>query len=137
MFVSRLGSTLNAIFGMNEQGKSEATSRSDPQGITLSDTQKLAVKNSKFFEAGASMSLLEQPGKMGHVFDQHAKPLAGLSRHILDGQSEAANHTVHFQGRQSTRVSLQAQHPDLDLSTRVHDVEFHRSPEMIENRRLM
>lgn len=122
---------------MNEQGKSEATSRSDPQGITLSDTQKLAVKNSKFFEAGASMSFLDQPGKMGHVFDQHAKPLAGLSRHILDGQSKAANHTVHFQGRQPTRVSLQAQHPDLDLSTRVHDVEFHRSPEMIEKRRLM
>ncbi|QUJ07708.1 hypothetical protein KCP70_10925 [Salmonella enterica subsp. enterica] len=49
---------------------------------------------------------------MGHVFDQHAKQLAGLSRHIPDGQSEAANHTVHFV-RQPTRVSLQAQHSDL------------------------
>ncbi|MGI3086314.1 hypothetical protein [Yersinia pseudotuberculosis] len=68
----------------------------------MSDAQKLAVNNSKFFEAGASMSLLDQPGKMGHVFDQYAKQLAGLLRHILDGQSEAANHTVHFQGRQQT-----------------------------------
>lgn len=102
MFVSRSGSTLNAIFGMNEQGKPEATSKSDPKGVTLSDAQKLAVKNSKFFEAGASMSLLDQPGKMGHVFDQHAKQLAGLLCHILDGQSEAANHAVHFQGRQQT-----------------------------------
>lgn len=102
MFVSRSGGTLNAIFGMDAQGKPEATAKSGPQGVALSAAQQQAVSNSKFFEAGASMSLLDRPGKMGDVFDQHARQLAGLLRHMLEGQGEAAGRTVYFQGREQT-----------------------------------
>ncbi|UXP26110.1 MULTISPECIES: hypothetical protein [unclassified Enterobacter] len=139
MFVSRTGSTLNAIFGMNEQGKPEATSMSDPQGVTLSDAQKLAVKNSKFFEAGASMSLLDQPGKMGHVFDpMPTLVLRCYARSVCPYCPEGCEQEGNYlNAHKETLVPLQAQHPDLDLSIRVHDVEFHGSPEMIENWRLI
>ncbi|WP_218187082.1 hypothetical protein [Pseudomonas sp. FGI182] len=55
---------MNAIFGMDSQGKPESVAKSSPQAVTLSDAQKQAISNSKFFEAGASMSLLGHPGKV-------------------------------------------------------------------------
>ncbi len=102
MFISRSGSNLHAIFAMNQQNKPEAIAKSDTHGVNLSDAQKLAISNSKFFEAGASIALLDKPGQIGRVFDQHASLLAGVLRHVLDGKSEAANRIVHFQGRTQT-----------------------------------
>lgn len=89
MFISRSGASLNAIYGMDPQGKPENVTKSSPQGVALSEAQKQAISNSKFFEAGASMSLLNQPGKVGDVFDQHALGLATLLRHGLSEQSPA------------------------------------------------
>ncbi|QXH96733.1 hypothetical protein HU749_010180 [Pseudomonas ogarae] len=109
MFVSRSGASLNAIYGMDPQGKPEIFAKSSPQGVALSDAQKQAISNSKFFEAGASMSLLDQPGKMGDVFDEHAKELATLLKHGLNEQSEAGETLVYFQGQeQHLRDLLQA-----------------------------
>jgi hypothetical protein len=94
---------------MDSQGKPESVTKSSPQGVTLSDAQKLAITNSKFFEAGASMSLLSQPGKMGDVFDQHALQLATLLQCGLSEQSPAGRTPVYFQGReQSLREVLQS-----------------------------
>ena len=109
MFISRSGASLNAIYGMDSQGKPESVVKSNPQGVALSDVQEQAISNSKFFEAGASMSLLNQPGNIGDVFDQHALALAILLRLGLSEQSQAGRIPVHFQGReQDLRDVLEA-----------------------------
>ncbi len=100
MFISRSGASLNAIYGMDSKGKPESVAKSSPQGVTLSDAQEQVISNSKFFEAGASMSLLGQPGKIGDVFDTHAKELATLLRQGLSKQSHAGEALVYFQGRE-------------------------------------
>lgn len=102
MFISKTGASLTAIYGMDSQGKPEALAKSSAQGVVLSDVQKQAISNSKFFEAGASMSLLSQPGKIGEVFDQHALQLATLLRQGLSEQSAAGELPVHFQGVEKT-----------------------------------
>jgi len=100
---------LNAIFGMDSQGRPESVAKSSPQGVTLSDAQKQAISNSKFFEAGASMSLLSHPGKVGDVFDLQALRLATLLRHGLSEQCQAGGASVYFKGReQPLREVLQA-----------------------------
>ncbi|SFN54500.1 hypothetical protein SAMN03159304_00330 [Pseudomonas sp. NFACC24-1] len=106
MFISRSGASLNAIYGMDANGKPESVARSSPEGVTLSDAQKQAISNSKFFEAGASMSLLGQPGKIGDVFDEHAKELAILLQRGLSEQSRAGETLVYFQGKEQTLRSL-------------------------------
>lgn len=100
MFLSKTGSSLNAIYGMNLQGKPERVAKSNPQGVTLSDAQKQAISNGRFFEAGASMSLLSQPGKAGDLFDQHASSLGTLLRHGLSEQSQAGRIPVYFNGKE-------------------------------------
>lgn len=100
---------MHAIFGMDSQGKPELVAKSSSQGVTLSDAQKQAISNSKFFEAGASMSLLSHPGKVGDMFDQQALRLATLLRHGLSEQCQAGGATVYFHGReQHLRDVLQA-----------------------------
>ncbi|AZE56855.1 hypothetical protein C4K03_4717 [Pseudomonas synxantha] len=99
MFISRSGASLNAIYGMDPRGKPENVAKSSLQGVALSEAQNQAISNSKFFEAGASMSLLNQPGKVGDVFDRHALGLATLLRHGLSEQSPAGGSPVYFQGR--------------------------------------
>lgn len=109
MFICRSGASLNAIFGMDSQGKPESVAKSCPQAVTLSDAQKQALSNSKFFEAGASMSLLGHPGMVGDVFDQQALRLATLLRHGFSEQSQAGGTPVYYQGReQLLRDVLQA-----------------------------
>lgn len=109
MFISRTGASLDAVFGANSQGKPQAVAQSSPHGVSLSDVQKQMITNSKFFEAGASMALLSQPGKIGEVFDQHAVQLARVLRQGLDEHSAAGKLPVYFKGReQSLREALQA-----------------------------
>lgn len=109
MFISKTGASLTAIYGMDSQGKPEALAKSDKHGVALSDVQKQVISNSKFFEAGASMSLLSQPGRVGEVFDQHALQLATLLRQGLSEASAAGGLAVYYKGReQPLRDVLQA-----------------------------
>lgn len=117
MYISKSGTSLNAIYNVDSKGRPETLARSSVQGVALSEGKKQAVSNSKFFEAGASMSLLKHPGKVGDIFDQHALQLARLLEHGLSEQSPAGGLPVYFKGRnQSLRdVLLEAIEP---LSTR-------------------
>lgn len=105
MFISRNGASLNAIYGVDSQGKPQTVAKSSPQGVVLSDGQKQMISNSKFFEAGASMSLLSHPGQIGDVFDRHAQEMATLLRHGLSEKSVAGSTPVYFKGQ---RTSLSA-----------------------------
>lgn len=100
---------MNAIYGVDSQGKPETPAMSNAQGVALSDVQKQAITNSKFFEASASMALLSYPGTVGDVFDQHALQLATLLQHGLSENSPAGELPVYFQSReQPLRNVLQA-----------------------------
>ena len=98
MFVCRSGTTLSAIYGADKQCKPEEVPRSNSQGVTLSDVQRQMITNSKFFEAGASMCLLAQPGKIGDVFDQHTLQLFVVLQSGLNEQNTVGDFPVHYQG---------------------------------------
>ncbi|WP_307987874.1 hypothetical protein [uncultured Pseudomonas sp.] len=109
MFISRSGKSLDAVYGIDSQGKPDAVAQSSPHGVALTDVQRQMITNSKFFEAGASMALLNQPGRIGEVFDQHAAQLATVLRQGLSEQSVAGGLAVHYKGReQPLRDVLQA-----------------------------
>ncbi len=109
MFISRSGTSLDAVYAVDKQGRPEAAAQSSPHGIALSDAQKQMISNSKFFEAGASMSLLSQPGRIGEVFDEHGAQLATLLRQGLSEESAAGGLAVYYKGReQPLRDVLQA-----------------------------
>lgn len=109
MFISRSGTSLDAVYGIDSQGKPDAVAQSSPHGVALTDVQRQMITNSKFFEAGASMALLNQPGRIGEVFDQHAAQLATVLRQGLSEQSVAGGLAVHYKGReQPLRDVLQA-----------------------------
>ncbi|WP_241511378.1 hypothetical protein [Pseudomonas jessenii] len=85
---------------MNPQGKPEDIALCSTKGVTLSQAQKQVISNSKFFEAGASMSMLSQPGKAGDLFDQHASLLATLLRNSWNERSGTRELLVHFKGKE-------------------------------------
>ena len=98
MFTSKTGALLDAVYGIDKHGKPETVALSSPSGISLSDAQEQMITNSKFFEAGASMSLLKHPWMIGEVFDQHALHLATLLRHGLSENSVAGGLPVYTRG---------------------------------------
>lgn len=99
MFIEKAGSSLTAIYGMDSQGRPAAVPMTSAYGVKLSEAQTQAISNSKFFEAGASMSLLDEPGKVGDVFDDQASKLANLLECGLREQSKAGDMPVYFLGR--------------------------------------
>ncbi|WP_160107471.1 hypothetical protein [Pseudomonas izuensis] len=102
MFISKTSSSLIAIHGTNSQAKPEPLAISSRQGVTLSEAREQAISNSRFFEAGASLSLLNQPGKVSDVFDQQALQLACVLRQGMSEKGLAGRARAYYQGKEQS-----------------------------------
>ncbi|MCW7539351.1 hypothetical protein OOT46_16015 [Aquabacterium sp. A7-Y] len=64
------------------------------------------IAKAKCFEAGASLSVLDHPGKMGRVFDQYAVKLDTMLNALFAPGSEIGRLPVQFQGRERTLAEV-------------------------------
>ena len=46
MFISRSGTSLDAVYGIDSQGKPDAVAQSSPHGVALTDVQRQMIANS-------------------------------------------------------------------------------------------
>ncbi|WP_215781988.1 hypothetical protein [Paludibacterium sp. B53371] len=72
---------------------------SEQQGVSLSSAQQQVIANSKFFEAGASMAILDHAGQVGQVYNSYAAKLSKVLTIGLDASGSAGQQQVFFQGK--------------------------------------
>lgn len=74
---------------------------SSEKGVSLDQAQEAAVSNSRLFEAGVSMMILDDPGQIGRVFDDYGAKLASVLTPLFADGDKACNKpdAVVFNGK--------------------------------------
>jgi hypothetical protein len=76
-----IGSELNEIQARIKVTKSVTSSE---KGLTLGEAREAAISNSRLFEAGISMMVLDSPGQVGSVYDDFGNRLEKVLKHAFD-----------------------------------------------------
>lgn len=81
---------------------SAAKEISSVSGINLETAQQKALTNGRLFEAGVSMMILDNPGKVGQVFDTFSEKLADVLDNILSDGGTHGELRVRHNGTDKT-----------------------------------
>lgn len=88
---------------IHQSGATSATREvSSVAGINLETAQQKALTNARLFEAGVSMMILDNPGKVGQVFDTFSEKMATVLDSILSEGGANSEREIRHNGSDKT-----------------------------------